>query len=253
MRIGRFSYQGQVFYGQVTEDNLVYQIFGDIYREFETAKQPYALTDLMLLSPLMPSKIIAVGLNLREHVKEFALTVPDEPLLFMKAPTTVIGPNEAIVLPPESKQVDFEGELAVVIGRRAKNISVEDAPSVILGYTCANDVTARDLQQKDGQWFRAKSYDTFCPLGPYVVTDIDPHSLTVSVYLNGVLKQHFSTASFIFDVPTLVAYISNIMTLLPGDVILTGTSSGVQPMTDGSIVEVEISQIGCLKNHVITK
>ncbi len=251
MRIGRFSYKGQVFNGQVAEGNVVYPLKGDIFREPEVADQGYDLSELKVLAPCRPGKIIAVGLNILEHVEEFKMSVPEEPLIFMKAPTAVIGPNEAIILPPESNRVDFEGELAVVIGKEAKNVSIKEASSVVLGYTCANDVTARDLQKKDGQWFRAKSYDTFCPLGPYIVTDIDPHSLRVSVFLNGVLKQHFSTSSFIFNVPTLIAHISKVMTLLPGDVILTGTASGVQPMTDGSKIEVEITEIGRLTNHVI--
>ncbi|MBM7855891.1 2-keto-4-pentenoate hydratase/2-oxohepta-3-ene-1,7-dioic acid hydratase in catechol pathway [Desulfohalotomaculum tongense] len=251
MRIGRFSYKGQVFTGQLGDDGIVYPLTGEIYKEIRTANYGYPLDEVKVLAPCTPGKIICVGLNYRDHAEEFGLPVPDEPVLFMKPSTTVIGPGEAIVLPPQSRQVDFEGELAVVIRHRARNISPEEAPLYILGYTPANDVTARDLQKKDGQWTRAKSFDTFCPLGPYIVTDIDPGGLTVSTYLNGVLKQYSSTANFIFDVPTLVSFISGVMTLMPGDVILTGTSGGVGKMVDGDKVEIDIENVGRLMNPVI--
>lgn len=251
MRIGRFSYRGQLFTGHLGDDGMVYPLVGDIYKDFKLADGGYPLAEVKVFAPCKPSKIICVGLNYRDHAEEFGLPVPGEPVLFLKAPTSVIGPGEAIVLPDQSNHVEYEGELALVMKRHAKNISPREAPGFILGYTCANDVTARDLQKKDSQWARAKSFDTFCPIGPYIVTDIDPSNLKVEVFLNGVLKQHTSTAQLIFNVPKLVSFISQVMTLLPGDVILTGTSSGVGSMQDGDKVDVLIENVGRLTNPVI--
>lgn len=251
MRIGRFSYRGQSFTGCLGDDCIVYPLIGDVFKEFKQADRGYPLSEVKIFAPCKPSKIICVGLNYRDHAEEFGLAVPEQPLLFLKAPTTIIGPDEAIILPPHSQQVEYEGELALVIKRHAKNISPEEAAGCILGYTCANDVTARDLQRADGQWTRSKSFDTFCPIGPYIVTDIDPSCLTVEVFLNGVLKQHTSTTHFIFSIPELVSFISNVMTLLPGDIILTGTSSGVGPMSDGDKISVVIERVGKLINPVI--
>lgn len=252
MRIGRFSHKGQVFFGHLDDDGKVYPLEGEIYREIKPLKnQVYLLEELKVLAPCRPRKIICVGLNYKDHAEEFGLPIPDEPVLFMKPPTAVVGPGEPIVMPPQSKQVEYEGELAVVIKHRAKNVMPQEAPAIIMGYTCANDVTARDLQKKDGQWVRSKSFDTFCPLGPYIVTGIDPNNLKVDAYLNGVLKQHTRTAYFIFDVFTLVSFISKVMTLQPGDVILTGTSSGVGAMSDGDKVEIVIENVGRLTNPVI--
>ncbi|MEG6617599.1 fumarylacetoacetate hydrolase family protein [Peptococcaceae bacterium 1198_IL3148] len=251
MRIGRFSYKGQLFSGLLGNDDLVYPLIGDVFKEIKPANYGYPLQDVKVLAPCKPSKIVCVGLNYRDHAEEFGLPVPDEPVIFLKPSTAVIGPCEAIVLPPQSKQVDYEGELAVVIKKRAKNITPVEAPSYIMGYTCANDVTARDLQKKDQQWIRAKSFDTFCPIGPYIVTDADPSALSVEVFLNGVLKQHTNTKYLIFNVSELISFISKVMTLLPGDVVLTGTSSGVGAMVDGDKIEVTIENIGKLLNPVI--
>ncbi|WP_031515804.1 fumarylacetoacetate hydrolase family protein [Desulfofalx alkaliphila] len=251
MRIGRFSHKGQVFTGQVGEDDKVYPLVGEIYGELKTVAKGYLMEEVKVLAPCRPSKIICVGLNYSDHAEELNLSIPKEPIIFMKPPTAVVGPGEAIIKPPESERVDYEGELAVVMRHHAKNITPEEAADYILGYTCANDVTARDLQQKDGQWTRAKSFDTFCPLGPYIVTDVDTSNLNIEVYLNGVLKQHTSTKYLIFDIPTLVSFISKVMTLLPGDVILTGTSSGIGPMVDGDKIEVFIEKVGRLTNPVI--
>jgi len=211
------------------------------------------LKDVRLLAPVTPSKIICVGLNYALHVKESqsATKIPEEPVLFMKPPTAVIGPGENIVYPPSSSRVDYEAELAVVIGRTARNVTVEDAASYIWGYTCANDVTARDLQKKDGQWTRGKGFDTFCPVGPHVVTGIDYREITVESYLNGERKQSGNTSDMIFPVPFLVSYISNIMTLLPGDVISTGTPEGISPMQPGDTIEIRVSDIGSLVNQVV--
>jgi 2-keto-4-pentenoate hydratase/2-oxohepta-3-ene-1,7-dioic acid hydratase in catechol pathway len=200
---------------------------------------------------LKPTKIVAVGLNYRDHAAEMKLPLPSEPLLFLKPPSAVIYNNEAIVYPDQTKELHYEAELAVVIKDRAKNISEEDAAEHILGFTCANDVTARDLQRLDGQWARAKSFDTFCPLGPEIVSGLSPGNLSVKLFLNGELKQSSSTANLIFKVPFLVAYISRIMTLLPDDVILTGTPGGIGPMRAGDEVRVEIAGIGSLANKII--
>jgi 2-keto-4-pentenoate hydratase/2-oxohepta-3-ene-1,7-dioic acid hydratase in catechol pathway len=197
-----------------------------------------------------PSKIIAVGLNYYDHAKELKMSIPKYPLIFIKPPTTVIRNNEAIVYPQQSSEVHYEGELAVIIGNRARNISVRDASSHIKGYTCANDVTARDLQREDGQWTRAKSFDTFCPLGPEIVSDPDPCNLDIRTRVNGVEKQCSNTKNMIFNVFELVSFISGIMTLLPGDVIITGTPPGVGSIEPGDTVEVEIEGIGILRNTV---
>jgi len=197
-----------------------------------------------------PTKIIAVGLNYLDHAKELKMEIPDHPLIFMKPSTSVIGNGDAIILPPQTKELNYEGELAVVIKEKVKNVSKDEARRFIAGYTCANDVTARDLQRIDGQWTRAKSFDTFCPLGPRIVSDIDPKNLSIITRVNGVVKQNSNTKNMIFDVFELVSFISEIMTLLPGDVIITGTPPGVGAIEVGDVVEIEIEGIGVLKNTV---
>jgi 2-keto-4-pentenoate hydratase/2-oxohepta-3-ene-1,7-dioic acid hydratase in catechol pathway len=195
---------------------------------------------------------VAIGLNYRDHAEELKLQLPEEPLLFMKPPSSVIGPGDAIVLPPQSTRVDFEAELAIVIGKAAKQVPRKAAREYILGYTCLNDVTARDLQTKDGQWTRAKSFDTFCPVGPWIETDVDPSDLQIELYLNGERKQESRTSNLIFDPFQLVEFITSVMTLLPGDLIATGTTSGIGPMKAGDTVEVRIEGIGSLKNVVVS-
>jgi 2-keto-4-pentenoate hydratase/2-oxohepta-3-ene-1,7-dioic acid hydratase in catechol pathway len=197
-----------------------------------------------------PTKIIAIGLNYLDHAKELKMGIPDQPLIFMKPTTTVIGSEDAIILPPQTKELNYEGELAVVIKEKVRNVSKDAAQRFIAGYACANDVTARDLQRIDGQWTRSKSFDTFCPLGPRIVSDIDPKQLSIITRVNGVVKQDSNTSNMIFDVFELVSFISEIMTLLPGDVIITGTPPGVGPLEAGDVVEVEIEGIGILKNTV---
>lgn len=210
-----------------------------------------AIDRVTFVVPVAPSKIVCVGRNYREHAAELGNKMPDEPLLFLKAPSALIANGEAIRLPMQSKQVEHEGELGVVIGRHASHLDESDDPlSYVLGYTCVNDVTARDLQRKDIQFTRGKSFDTFCPVGPTIVSDIDPLNLVVTTRLNGVVKQQGQTADMAFSVPFLIRYISNIMTLLPGDLIATGTPAGVSPMKDGDVVEVEIEEIGTLRNTV---
>jgi 2-keto-4-pentenoate hydratase/2-oxohepta-3-ene-1,7-dioic acid hydratase in catechol pathway len=206
---------------------------------------------MKLLEPIRPSKIVCVGRNYREHAAELGNKMPDEPLLFLKAPSAIIYSGDEIVLPGASQQVEHEGELGVVIGRIARNIpSDEDPLSYVLGYTCVNDVTARDLQRKDVQFTRGKSFDTFCPVGPWIETDIDPANVTVETRLNGEVKQKGNTADMAFPVAFLIRYISEIMTLYPGDLIATGTPAGVSKMKPGDIVEVEVAGIGILQNRV---
>lgn len=207
-----------------------------------------------LLSPVIPTKIIAVGRNYEDHAAELNSPVPETPLIFLKPPTTVVGPLQPIRLPAVSQTVHHEAELAVVIGKVARDVKMEDAGAYVLGYTAANDVTARDLQRTDGQWTRAKGFDTFCPLGPAIDTDLDPlEGLQVTCRVNGELRQSGSTADMIFGVAELIAYASSIMTLLPGDVILTGTPAGVGPIVDGDRVEVEVEGVGVLMNPVVAR
>lgn len=211
------------------------------------------LTEVKLLAPVAPSKIVCVGRNYQEHAAELGNKMPDEPLLFLKAPSAVIASDDQIELPEASQQVEHEGELGVVIGRLARKIPQSDDPlSYVFGYTCVNDVTARDLQRKDVQFTRGKSFDTFCPVGPWIETDVDPRSAFVETRLNGEVKQKGNTADMAFPVAFLIRYISEIMTLLPGDLIATGTPAGVSRMRHGDAVEVEVSGIGVLKNRVVS-
>ncbi len=204
-----------------------------------------------LLAPVLPSKIIAVGKNYEAHAAEMGGTAPTEPMIFLKPNTAVVGPDTPIRIPAMSQQVEHEAELAIVIGRLCQDVPRERVHEVILGYTCANDVTARDLQKTDGQWGRAKGFDTFCPLGPWVVTDLDPSDLAISCEVEGETRQSGRTSELVHDVPALVSWISQVMTLLPGDVILTGTPAGVGPLRDGEEVTVTIEGIGTLANEVI--
>ena len=209
------------------------------------------LSEVKLLAPVVPSKIVCVGRNYLEHAAELGNKLPDEPLLFLKAPSSLIGSGDKIVLPPASQQVEHEGELGVVIGRVASKLSSSDDPlSYVFGYTCVNDVTARDLQRKDVQFTRGKSFDTFCPVGPWIETEIDPRSVVVETRVNGEVKQKGNTADMAFPVAFLIRYISEIMTLYPGDLIATGTPAGVSRMKHGDTVEVEVAGIGVLKNEV---
>jgi len=203
------------------------------------------------VSMVRPTKIIAIGLNYRDHARELHMTIPEYPLIFMKPSTAVIGSGDVIVYPRQCRELHYEGELAVVIKERARHVTQADAHRFIAGYTCANDVTARDLQRLDGQWTRSKSFDTFCPLGPQVVSDIDTAHLRIVTRVNGMIKQDSNTGNMIFNVFELVSFISSIMTLLPDDVIITGTPPGVGPLEVGDEVEVEIEGIGVLKNRVV--
>jgi len=210
-----------------------------------------ALDEVKLLAPVVPSKVVCVGRNYREHAAELGNKMPDEPLIFLKAPSSVIASGDSIELPSASQQVEHEGELGVVIGRLARKLSSDDDPlSYVLGYTCVNDVTARDLQRKDVQFTRGKSFDTFCPVGPWIESNIDPSNVAVETRLNGEVKQKGNTADMAFPVAFLIRYISEIMTLYPGDLIATGTPAGVSRMKPGDMVEVEVTGIGILRNEV---
>jgi 2-keto-4-pentenoate hydratase/2-oxohepta-3-ene-1,7-dioic acid hydratase in catechol pathway len=212
----------------------------------------WALSDVRLLSPILPSKVVALGKNYAEHAAEMGSEAPSTPMIFMKPSTSVIGDGDAIRLPPSSSEVHYEGELAVVIGRQARNVSREEALGCVLGYAAANDVTARDQQRADVQFTRSKSYDSFCPLGPWIETVLDPSDVRLVTRVNGAVKQDGRTSQMIHDVAAQIAFVSEIMTLLPGDVILTGTPAGVGPITAGDTVEVEIEGVGILSNPVVT-
>jgi 2-keto-4-pentenoate hydratase/2-oxohepta-3-ene-1,7-dioic acid hydratase in catechol pathway len=250
MRIARVSYGGGISFG-VVEGDEVAEIDGPPVGEVRFTGKRAPLADCRLLAPIIPSKIVAIGLNYRDHAEEMGQTLPEEPLMFLKPGTTVVGPGDAIRKPAECQRLDFEGELAVVVGGLVRNADRAAAVEAILGYTVGNDVTARDLQIKDGQWTRGKGFDTFCPLGPWIDTDIDPGELDLEVRLNGEPKQRSNTRNLIFDPPGLVSYVSRVMTLLPGDLIMTGTPAGVGPMEPGDTVEVELSGIGVLSNTIV--
>jgi len=247
MKIVHFSYKdSKNMYGYLdaTEENIL------IIKDGKIAKTPIPVKEAKILPVSIPTKIIAVGLNYKDHAMEMDKPLPDEPLIFMKPSSAVIGHKETIILPEISKRVDYEGELAVVIGKKCKNVEIVEAKEYILGYTCFNDVTARDLQQKDVQYTRAKSFDTFAPVGPWMENEVDPTNLEIKTILNDRVVQHSNTANMKFDVFFLVSYISKIMTLLPGDIIATGTPAGVGPLMPGDVVKVEIEGIGTLVNEV---
>jgi 2-keto-4-pentenoate hydratase/2-oxohepta-3-ene-1,7-dioic acid hydratase in catechol pathway len=250
MKIVRFVWQGQSRYGLI-ENEVVYAIEGQLWGAHERAERAGALSEVRLLAPCLPSKIVAVGRNYVEHAAEMQSDVPTEPLLFLKPPSAVIGPDEAIRYPALSQRVDHEAELAAVIGRRARDVPASQALQHVLGYTCGNDVTARDLQRQDGQWTRGKGFDTFCPLGPWIVTGLAPDDLGIESRVNGQVRQQSRTRQMIFPIAELIRYISQVMTLEPGDVILTGTPAGVGPLQRGDRVEVEIEGIGVLANPVV--
>jgi len=249
MKFARFEVQGKVSYG-VAEDSRVYRIEGDIFGDYRVTEEFYSLSDVRLLAPCKPSKIVAVGINYRDHADEMKHELPEEPVIFIKPSTAVIGPEDRIIRPSVSKRVDYEAELGLVIGKQTKDVDASEAFKYVLGATCFNDVTARDLQKKDGQWTRGKSFDTFAPLGPFIVTDADYNNIGIELVLNGETKQKSNTSYFINKAHEIVSFVSRIMTLNPGDVIATGTPSGVGPMSKGDIVEVRLQGIGILRNYV---
>jgi 2-keto-4-pentenoate hydratase/2-oxohepta-3-ene-1,7-dioic acid hydratase in catechol pathway len=251
MKIYRYKHKDRIHFGVLREENL-YQIEGSIFRKFQAKKTKLPISDVTLLPPVAPSKIVAVGANYKNHAKEMGRPLPEEPLIFLKPPSSVVGPNDIIVYPKMSKRVDYEGELALVIKKRAHLLEERDnAEEYILGYTCFNDVTARDLQLKDGQFTRAKSFDTFAAVGPCIATDVKPDHLRIKTFVNGKLKQSSGLKNLIFSVPFLVKFISRIMTLEPGDVLTTGTPAGVGPLSPGDRVDIQIEGIGTLSNIVM--
>jgi len=261
VRLARFSAGGRARTGIIEGERIFETRGGDVLGcalahetlEFEKGEASWPLPEVKLLAPVLPSKVVAVGLNYRAHAAEFARAIPDEPMLFLKPSTSVIGPGDGIVYPSHmSRRVDYEGELAVVIGRKAKDVSIEDAKGSILGYTCFNDVTARDLQKRDVQFTRGKGFDTFSPIGPWIETGLDPLDVRIETFHNGGKRQDAPTGDMIFTVYELVSFVSGVMTLLAGDVIATGTPSGVGKMKPGDTVEVRIGRIGSLLNTVVS-
>lgn len=250
MRLIRYQYKDAApRYGWVLE-NKVGPIEGDPFGEYRRLEAEIPLTEIRLLAPTQPSKILCVGRNYVEHAKEHNAEVPKIPLIFMKPPSAILEPDGTILLPPQSQQVEHEAELVVVIGKRGRFISPEEARDYIFGYTVGNDVTARDLQRSDGQWTRAKGFDTFCPFGPWIDTDFDPADAIITCRVNGQLRQMASTRDMVFSVAQLIAFVSSVMTLEPGDLLFTGTPAGVGPLRPGDVVEVEIEGLGKLLNKV---
>ena len=250
MRIVRYLRRRKPCWG-VVEENSVRSLRGDPFSRVQRGKDVVPLSAARLLPPAVPGKIILAGLNYKDHARELGMRVPREPVIFLKPPTALTGPQSPIIYPRGVKRVDYEAELAVVVGKPARNIREKDVFRHILGYTCLNDVTARDLQKKDGQWTRSKSFDTFCPVGPWIETAFNPESALICSFVNGKRKQCSTTAQFIFSVPFLVSWISRVMTLLPGDIISTGTPPGVGELKPGDTVSVVIDGIGELSNPVV--
>lgn len=253
MRLVRFALEGRTGYGLLKEEQ-VFPLGDSPFSGLTETGGVLALGEVILLAPCEPSKIIALGLNYRDHAAEFGRPVPDEPLIFLKPSTSVIGPDVDIIYPQMSRRVDYEAELGVVLGKRVRRVPEEKALDYVLGYTCFNDVTARDLQKKDGLFTRAKGFDTFAAMGPWIETDIgDPDKVMVEAFVNGELRQQASTDNMVFGVRRLIAFISQVMTLLPGDVIATGTPAGVGPMRPGDVVEVRVEGIGTLRNRIVAE
>ena len=257
LRIVRFAIQGKAKYGVIQGDNISslrgtpFTGFAGPGSSLALDGNSYQLAEVRLLPPCLASKIVGLGLNYRSHAEETKFSIPAVPLIFIKPSTAVIGPDDEIVLPRFFRRVDYEGELGVVMGKKAKNVPKDRARDYVLGYTCVNDVSERYAQKEDGQWTRAKGFDTFAPIGPWIETEIEPDNLKIETYLNKELRQSAYTADLIFGVYDLISFISGIMTLLPGDIIATGTPSGIGPMNPGDVVEVRINKIGTLRNFVV--
>lgn len=260
MRICRFAVDGDVSFGVIEgppggeeSELVVATVDGHPFAPFTFTGARHALTSVRLLAPVLPSKVVCIGKNYADHVAEMGGGTPASPVVFLKPSTSVVGPGEAIRLPRDSDRVDHEAELAVVIGRLCRDVPREKALDVVLGFTAANDVTARDQQQADGQWTRGKSHDTFCPIGPWVETELDARDVGVQCRVDGELRQDGRTSHLLHDVPDVIAWITAFMTLLPGDVVLTGTPAGVGPLVAGSIVDVAVEGIGTLRNPVLAR
>lgn len=249
MKLARFEADGKARYGRIEGEELL-ELDGSYFGAATPTGKRFRVNAVRLLAPTVPSKVVCLGLNYRDHAKEMGKPIPQEPCLFMKPDTSVIGPEDTIRCPAMSRQVDYEAEMAIVIARELRQASPEEAMRAVLGYTCLNDVTARDLQAKDGQWTRAKGFDTFCPIGPWITDEVDPDRLDVELRLNGQVRQRSNTAQFVFRTAEIVSFISRVMTLRAGDVIATGTPSGIGPMKPGDVVEVIVQGIGTLRNKV---
>ncbi|MFC2035972.1 fumarylacetoacetate hydrolase family protein [Chloroflexota bacterium] len=250
MKIVRFVADNKVKYG-ILNEGVIRVLEDRPFRHIKPTDHHYQLSEVKILSPCTPSKIVALGLNYYNHAKELNTAIPDAPLIFLKPSTSVIGPDDNIIYPAASARVDYEGELAVVIKKPAWCVATENALDYVLGYTCFNDVTARDLQSQDGQWTRAKGFNTFAAIGPCIETELDPGEVVLETYLNGELKQHGTTSDLIYPIPYLIDFVSHVMTLLPGDVIATGTPSGIGAIYPGDEVEINIGPIGTLRNYVV--
>ena len=252
MRIVRYSHDGQMSFG-VLEGETIAAITPHPFAPFEYSGERLAPDEVRLLAPVLPTKVVAVGKNYADHAKEMGDDVPEEPIIFLKPSTSVVGPGDPIIYPAGVDRVDFEGELAVIVGKMARRLDEATALQVVLGFTCANDVTARNRQASDGQWTRAKGFDTFCPLGPWIETDLDSSDLAVRTLVNDEPRQSSRTSMLVTSVARLLTFISGVMTLLPGDVILTGTPAGIGPLSPGDRVAVEIEGIGVLTNRVVAE
>lgn len=258
MRIARFTIADQIAFGVVSGEESdpaslrITAIDGHPFAPFEQTTATFPLADVRLLPPVLPHKVIGIGKNYADHAREMGGEAPTTPVMFLKPSTAVIGPGEAVVLPSQSSQVEFEGEIAVVIGRLARDVPPARAIDVILGFSCANDVTARDLQRADGQWTRAKGFDSFCPIGPWVATEASVDDLALKTTVNGVVRQQAAASTMVHSIADLVVFVSSIMTLLPGDVILTGTPAGVGPLAPGDQVAVEVTGVGTLDHRVVS-
>lgn len=250
MKICRAQLQNGTVTYAVLEGSAVKPITGEPFEKILFTGEAFNINDVRLLAPVTPSKVVCIGKNYYAHAMEMKEGAPEEPLLFIKPSTSVIGMLDDIIYPPDSKRVDYEAELAVVVGKRCRNVPMGGFRDVVLGYTCLNDVTARDIQKGDGQWTRGKGYDTFCPIGPWLETELDPFNVKVESRLNGEVKQSASTATLMHNVDKLVYYITRVMTLLPGDVIATGTPAGIGGMQVGDVIDVEVEGIGVLRNYV---
>jgi 2-keto-4-pentenoate hydratase/2-oxohepta-3-ene-1,7-dioic acid hydratase in catechol pathway len=250
MKIARAAYKGRAYYAYInkTQADL---LEGSVY---DDAQPPIIksvdINDISLLAPAEPSKIVCAGLNYKEHAKELGMDMPECPVIFLKPPSSVIGPDDLIIYPDQTAQLEYEAELAIVIKKKVRSVPIQQSRDYILGYTCLNDITARDIQKQDIQWTRAKSFDSFCPLGPHIETEINPNNLTVKLSVNGAIKQLSSTSDMIFGIERLVSFVSDVMTLMPGDIVATGTPRGVGPLKRGDSVDIEIEGIGCLCNKV---
>ncbi|MBP7089190.1 MAG: fumarylacetoacetate hydrolase family protein [Candidatus Omnitrophica bacterium] len=251
MKIAKFRYKNNILWGIINADGTITCLKKEPFDRIEISAKKISLKKIKLLPPAKPTKIILVGLNYKDHAQELTMPVPKEPIIFMKPPTSLSAHNEKVILPDGVKQLDYEAELALVIKKKAKNITQNNYHKYILGYTALNDITARDLQSKDVQWTRAKSFDGFCPIGPWLETEFNPNNARIQLYLNDILRQNSSTVNFVFSIGYIVSFISKVMTLSPGDVISTGTPPGVGPMKKGDKVQVFIQGIGYLTNYIV--